>query len=107
MPIADLDGVVKAAWQDTVDTLKRGVQLTYQNGRVTNNLISKSDGRIIHIRPHAQKAFYVAGDGNADQLPVSARWTNKPECFDNDYMTKQCFWLNNDYVLEQIADLLD
>lgn len=107
MPIADLDGVVKGAWQETVDTLKRGVQLIYQNGRVTNNLISKSEGRIIHIRPHAQKASYVANNPNSDQLPVPARWTNKPEGFSSDYMTKQCFWLNNDYVLEQIADLLD
>lgn len=106
MPISDLEGVVKLAWQETVETLKAGVQLTYQNGRVTNNFISKSDRRIIHVRPHAAKSSYVAGSINSDQLPIPAQWTNKPKSFSDDYMTKQCFWLNNDYILEQISDLL-
>lgn len=107
MPVSDLEGVVKLAWQETVKTLKTGVQLTYQNGRVTNNFISKSDGRIIHVRPHAAKSSYVADNVNSDQLPTPAQWTNKPESFSDDYMTKQCFWFNNDYVLEQILDLLE
>ncbi len=107
MPISDLEGIVKFAWKDTVNTLKVGVQLSFYNGRVTNNFISKSDKRIIHVRPHAAKSSYVANNSNSDQLPVPAQWINKPEMFSDDYMTKQSFWFNNDYVLEQISDLLE
>lgn len=107
MPEKDLDTIVQEAWQETVDTLNNGVELTYQGNSVKNNFIKKSDKRIIHVRPHASVSSYLAGDTvNADQLPVAARWKNKPETYADDWMTKQCFWLNNDYILSQIADLL-
>lgn len=106
MPESDLENIVRLAWQQTVDTIKFGVQLHYDGKRVTNNFIGKSDKRIIHVRPHASKSSYIANDKNANQLPTPAIWTNKPANFANDWMTKQCFWLNNDYVFEQIKDLL-
>ena len=106
MPESDLENIVRQAWQQTVDTIKFGVQLHYDGKRVTNNFIGKSDKRIIHVRPHASKSSYIANDKNANQLPTPAIWTNKPANFANDWMTKQCFWLNNDYVFEQIKDLL-
>lgn len=107
MPEKDLDTVVKEAWLETVNTLNRGVELTYTGTSVKNNFIKKSDNRIIHVRPHARISSYIAGDTiNADQLPVPAKWRNKPEMYANDWMTKQCFWLNNDYILSQILDLL-
>ncbi|WP_207941510.1 hypothetical protein DOK78_000272 [Enterococcus sp. DIV2402] len=107
MPEKDLDTIVQDAWQDTVNTLNSGVELTYQGNSVKNNFIKKSDKRIIHVRPHASVSSYLAGDTvNADQLPVAARWKNKPEAYADDWMTKQCFWLNNDYILSQISDLL-
>lgn len=58
MPEKDLDSVVKEAWLQTVQTLKKGVRLTYKGGSVKNNFISGSEKRIIHIRPHAAKASY-------------------------------------------------
>lgn len=108
MPEADLDGVVRRAWEETVQVLNEGIQLTYnfKRARVENNFIKKTDKRIIHVRPHASVASYEEDNANASQLPVPAQWTNKPTSYSSDWMTKQCFWLNNDYVLSQIKDLL-
>lgn len=107
MPEYDLETIVKGAWQETVDTLNYGVKLVYEKGRVKNNFIKASDNRIIHVRPHAAKASYMKNDTkNADELPVKAHWTNKPDTYSEDWMTKQCFWLNNNYILEQIETLI-
>lgn len=109
MPEEDLETTVREAWLQTVATYQQGVQLTYntKDKRVYNNLLAKSDGKIISVRPHASKSSYIAGNPNADELPKPARWVNKPESFSDSWMTKQCFWLNNDYLLEQISDLLN
>lgn len=56
------------------------------------------DTEIIHIRPHAQKSAYQLNDGfikgnierDADELP------------NGEWMTKQSFWLNKQYVLKQL-----
>ncbi|WP_334333624.1 hypothetical protein [Companilactobacillus sp. HBUAS59544] len=108
MPEKDLNDTVKEAWQQTVDTIKGGVILKYdeKHNRVENNFIGSSQKMIIHVRPHSAKRGYNSFSKNAYKLPVSARWTNKPSDFDDNYMTKQCFWLNNNYVTKQISDLI-
>lgn len=108
MPKHDLDGVVKSAWEETVQSLNNGIELSYNitRNRVENNFIKKTERRIIHVRPHASVASYEENNSNAYQLPVPAQWRNKPTSYADDWMTKQCFWLNNDYVLSQISDLL-
>ena len=92
MPTADLDGDVRAGWENIKNTIVRGVRFTISpNGTVSNNLPTKKDNRIIHIRPHAKKAAYDLGDGfvrgnvkrDANPLP-DGRW-----------MTTQSFWINN------------
>ena len=102
MPLKDLDGDVREGWEKVKDTIVQGVKLRLNsNGIVTNNLPAKRDNRIIHIRPHAQKAAYDFGDGfvrgdvkrDANPLP-DGRW-----------MTTQSFWINNDYIMEQIKDI--
>ena len=41
-------------------------------------------------------------------FPTPAKWSGeKPKACDENYMTKQCFWINNDYILEQIEDISD
>lgn len=108
MPEHDLETTVKKAWLATVQTYKNGVHLTYNanQNRVTNNLLTKSDKQIISLRPHASKASYIANNPNADELPTPAIWINKPDSYSESWMTKQCFWLNNDYIWEQIQDVL-
>lgn len=106
MPSKDLMTTVKNAWEETVATIRQGVKLKYNGRIVENNFIKSSDKRIIHVRPHARAASYEAKNANADELPVAANWVNKPERYSDNWMTKQCFWLNNNYVLEQIKDIL-
>jgi putative type II restriction endonuclease len=69
---------------------------------VKNDLPKKSKTKIFHLRPHASKSKYVIGgqeygngnNGDTDELP------------NGDKMTKQCFWLNNDYIIKIIKDII-
>lgn len=98
MPINHLNNIVKDEWKSIKDTIKEGVLLELKNGIVLNNLPKKSRSKIIHLRPKASKAAYLLKNGftigdiakDADQLP------------NGEYMTKQCFWINNDYIYRQI-----
>ena len=80
----DLDEVRKV-WLKTKDIIKNGVHLELSNGRIVNNLPKKYESSVAHVRPHAR-------DGN-DTYPLP----------DGRKMTKQCFWLNNDYIQNQIC----
>ena len=102
MPTADLDGDVKEGWEKVKNSIKQGVRFTIKpNGTVSNNLPGKTNNRVIHVRPHAKKAAYNLGDGfvrgnveqDANPLP-DGRW-----------MTTQSFWINNDYIMEQLEDI--
>ncbi|WP_114604322.1 Sau3AI family type II restriction endonuclease [Staphylococcus sp. EZ-P03] len=116
MPEEDIDGPVRTMWQDTVDKLNNGVELTAVESKSTkdgiivkNNFISKGDKLICHVRPHATKRDYKVNGTYADQLPKPAKWINRPkdhEAYSNDWMTAQCFWINNDYIAEQLKDVL-
>lgn len=103
MPYHDLNVVVKQEWETYKSIIKKGVilkKVSRSNGNVVvqNNLPGMKDTKIIHLRPHAKKAAYKLKDGflegnierDADELP------------NGEWMTKQSFWLNRDYVLKQI-----
>ena len=107
MPAEDFE-VVHAGWQKIVDVIREGVVLTPTKTKdgivIKNNFPKKSDNRIIHIRPHASKRYFkfedgtIFGDGtesHANELP-DGRW-----------MPNHSFWLNNDYVVSQIKQLVD
>lgn len=83
IPNADLEQV-RIVWQRTVQTLREGVQLTQTPRGVKNNLPKQSENPVAHVRPHGKDA--------SDKLPLP----------DGRMMTKQCFWLNNTYIREQI-----
>ncbi|MBO3077766.1 DNA mismatch repair protein MutH [Mammaliicoccus vitulinus] len=113
MPEEDVEGPVYKVWQDTVDKLKNGVELKgtrYKSGkvRINNNFIKKSDKMICHVRPHETESDYSENGKYADKLPTPAKWINKPEGdkYSDSWMTKQCFWINNDYIKKQVQDLL-
>lgn len=100
MSMEDIDGPLRDCWQRTKDVIAEGVELIVSVGRdgklrVSNNLPKKSDpGSISHVRPHTSKRGYRLEDGSVigdpdrygDELP------------DGRVMTKQSFWLNNDFV---------
>ncbi|MFJ8244473.1 Sau3AI family type II restriction endonuclease [Peribacillus asahii] len=103
----DLDEA-RIGWEAIQQIVLQGVKLwkdPYKNGtgfRVKNNFPKKEDNRIIHIRPHTSERYYILGDGEiignnpsyGDELP------------DGRVMTKQCFWLNNSYILNQLDENL-
>lgn len=104
MPVADIEGEAKRCWEETKSTFIKGVifrATTDKNGKTkySNNLPGSKNNSVAHVRPHAQKAAYSFKDGtvignlsrDADELP------------DGQWMTKQCFWLNNSYLEEQLG----
>lgn len=83
IPARDLQEVQRV-WERTVKVIKAGVKLK-SDGKVThNNLPKAKESRVAHVRPHAQNA--------RDTYPLP----------DGREMPKQCFWLNNSYIAEQI-----
>lgn len=86
IPYEDLNVEVQKVWRRTQQVLNEGLMITQKNGKNYNNLPNASENPVCHVRPHAQnsKDTYELPDGR--QYP------------------KQCFWLNNSYILEQIKD---
>lgn len=125
MPRKDLDNIVYPAWESEKTKLLNGVELTYSPSNnkkgyvVRNNLIKQTDNKIIHIRPSAQESQYSPRHrckktnklmNNARKLPAKANWINRPEDKKEElqdfWMTKQAFWLNNDYIFNEIIEEL-
>lgn len=110
MNAKDIYGPLQECWKLTKSKLMHGVKLVPkydQNGKVSvsNDLPGKSTpGSIAHVRPHTARAFHLirgkvylndpkASTSNAFQLP------------NGDWMTKQSFWLNNDYMVDVVKSL--
>lgn len=83
IPNDDLDEV-QHVWERTVRTIREGVQLIQTSRGISNNLPKQTENPVAHVRPH--------GKDGTDKLPLP----------DGRMMTKQCFWLNNTYIAEQI-----
>lgn len=75
-----------------------------KNGEFTveNNFPKKKDNRVVHIRPHTTRRYYVLGNGEV----IGENPAHGDELPDGRIMTKHSFWLNNTYVLEQISDVI-
>ena len=85
IPNDDLDQV-RLVWERTVKTIREGVQLIPTARGISNNLPKQTENPVAHVRPHGRDA--------SDKLPLP----------DGRMMTKQCFWLNNTYIAEQIKE---
>ena len=88
IPYDDLENEVKQVWEKTVDVIKEGLRVDMVNGVRRTNLPKASENRVSHVRPHAQNA------NDTYELP------------DGRMYPKQCFWLNNSYILSQLDDAL-
>lgn len=86
IPEKDLDEV-KIVWEKTVNIIKQGVEFRTVGKRTFNNLPKASENRVSHVRPHARNA------NDTLELP------------DGRHMPKQCFWLNNTYIREQLEKI--
>ena len=85
MPYDDLENEVQKVWRRTQQVLIDGLQITQKNGKSYNNFPNASDNPVCHVRPHAQNAR------DTYELPDGRQYA------------KQCFWLNNSYILKQIS----
>lgn len=86
MPEDDLDEV-RIVWEKTVSIIKEGIQIRKSNGRNYNNLPKSTESRIAHVRPHARNSSDTLELPDGRQFP------------------KQCFWLNNNYIKEQLEKI--
>lgn len=86
IPYTDLENEVQKVWKRTKQVLIEGVQIEQRNGRNYNNFPNASENPVCHVRPHAQNAQ------DTDELPDGRQYS------------KQCFWLNNHYILAQLKD---
>lgn len=84
IPYNDFDVEVQKVWRRTQQVLLDGLQITKKNGKNYNNLPNASENPVCHVRPHARNS------NDTDQLP------------DGRLYPKQCFWLNNSYILQQL-----
>lgn len=106
IPTEDLDGDVRSVWQEAHDIIADGRLILRVNrqGQYVNNLPKKADHPISHVRPHGRNRNDTAPlpEGTHIQTGPGVYWPD-----DTSY-TKQCFWLNNDYILSQLnKDLKD
>ena len=103
MPYKDLNEKAYSGWEAIRKVLIDGVELTVTSNGVKNNFPKKGDNEVIHIRPHAQKSFYVFEDGSTYG---SGSISDSDELPDGRRMTKQSFWLNNTYIVSQLENRL-
>ncbi|WP_407450463.1 Sau3AI family type II restriction endonuclease [Fibrobacter sp.] len=130
----DDEKIIKKGWEDIRDIIRAGIKFvkdvnddgspiltTRGKNRILNNFPDsrntdknrkeyrlcpspKPYNRIISIRPHASLVYY-------DLKSIGYKDTGNPRCNgsclpNGDVMTKQCFWFNNEYILEQIKEIL-
>jgi DNA mismatch repair protein MutH len=86
IPYEDLNIEVQKVWKKTKQALIDGLQVVQVNGRNRNNFPKSSENPVCHVRPHAQNA------ADTYELPCGKEYP------------KQCFWLNNSYILGQLKE---
>lgn len=107
MPTKDLEEIVKNEWEKAVGIFKEGVKLTPKmRGKrkvVSSNLPKQSNTKILHVRNHSQKSVYVIDGIKYGNGSIT---TDGDELPNGDIISKQCFWLNNKYILKQIKKVI-
>lgn len=103
IPESIIENDFKNTWIKTKQTIISGVKFRVipfgKSERVENNLPEKTTDCVVHVRPHANRSAYKLKNGfikgnifkDGDELP------------NGEWMTKQCFWLNNTYIEEIVG----
>lgn len=74
----------RIVYEKTKEIIKNGVVITKEGNKIKNNLPSQKENNVMHVRPHAQDR------DDSYELPKGG------------YLTKQCFWLNREYIMNVI-----
>lgn len=87
IPYHDLEVEARSVWEKTKQVIQDGLEF-YQDakGHYHSNLPKMKDNPVSHVRPH--------GRDSRDTYPLP----------DGREFPKQCFWLNNSYIVKQIND---
>ncbi len=106
MPMSELESTFKCEWEAYKNKFVEGVNFTMLHNKnndiiMKNDLPKKKETQILHLRPHSSKSAYVIngkkyGNGTDKDMDILPN---------GDKMTKQCFWLNNDYIAEIIKEI--
>ena len=87
MPQIDIETSVMDMWKKTYNTIKSGKIVRYiKNSKRKTNFVGISENDVCHVRPHARDAK------DTFKLPVKDQLTGLTE------YTKQCFWINSNYI---------
>lgn len=86
MPEKIIQSDLKEMWVIGRKVLQEGVKLTPIKRGVSNNLPKSTENQVAHIRPKARNA------SDTVQLP------------DGQYITKQAYWLNRNYIAKIINE---
>lgn len=86
IPYNDLNKEVQSVWKKTRQVIIDGLQISKVNGHYSNNFPKASENTVCHVRPHARNA------NDTYELPDGRQYP------------KQCFWLNNSYILSQLNE---
>lgn len=84
IPYDDLETQVRSVWERTKQVIIDGLQVEMVNGIRRSNLPKASENPVCHVRPHAKDA------SDTYELPDGRKYP------------KQCFWLNNTYIYDQL-----
>lgn len=100
MPLSDLDTYVKMVWVATQRILNGELEIEIRNKRFENNFPKISQNPVAHIRPHGQDSEDTYKLPSSCSIKViGSDGTKNIERFVKEHVfTKQCFWLNKDYV---------
>ena len=96
IPELTLQNEVKNMWDKTIEVIKSGniVKEIDNNGNRTTNFPGMAENKVCHVRPHARDLK------DTFELPVRDKLTGVTE------YTKHCFWLNNKYLEEILAEFM-
>lgn len=86
MPEATIQNELKQMWADGRIILRNGVRLTPTIRGISNNLPKAADNSVTHIRPKATNA------------------KDKVKLPDGQMITKQCYWLDRNYIAEIVKN---
>ena len=106
----DIYGPLRKCWEIAKNKLTHGVKLVpveNANGgvEITNDLPKKSEPEsIAHVRPHAPKAYHII-NGKVYANSYDSSRKNAFMLPNGDWMTKQSFWLNHDYMSDVVYKL--
>ena len=96
MPEITIESKVKSMYEKTQEVIRTGNIVNHidERGRRITNFPGMSDNGVCHVRPHGRDSK------DSTLLPVKDKVTGAIK------FTKQCFWFNNSYLKEIVAEFL-